>query len=73
MQHESGRSLIEVIGIMAIGAITMLSTVGLYNMIRHNQARTIASSELQQIARDVKLLMEMRGDYTGVSVDYLIK
>ncbi|MBD5391826.1 hypothetical protein HDR66_03400 [bacterium] len=73
MRDEYGRSLIEVIGIMAISAITMLSTIGMYNMIRHNQMRTIASSQMQQIARDVKLLMEMRGDYTGVSVDYLIK
>lgn len=73
MHHESGRSLIEVIGIMAISAITLLSTMGLYNMIRHNQMRSIASTQLQQIARDVKMLMEMRGDYTGVSVDYLIK
>lgn len=73
MHDEFGRSLIEIVGIMAIGAIMMVSTIGLYNMMRHNQVRTIAAAQMQQIARDVKLLMEMRGDYSGISVDYLIK
>ena len=73
MNDQSGRSLIEIIGIMAIGAIMTASAVSLYTMIRGNQTRTIASAQLQQIVRDTRLLMEMRGDYTGISVDYLIK
>lgn len=73
MHEESGRSLIEIIGIMAIGAIMTVSAVSLYAMIRGNQTRSIASAEMQQIVRDTHLLMEMRGDYTGISVDYLIK
>lgn len=73
MRQESGRSLIEIIGIMAIGAIMTASAVSLYNMIRGNQTRRIAAAEMQQIVRDTRMLMEMRGDYTGISVDYLIK
>lgn len=73
MRDESGRSLIEIVGIMAIGAIMTVSAVSMYNVIRGNQVRTIASSDLEAVARDTKLLLGMRGDYSGVSVDYLIK
>ena len=73
MKAESGRSLIEVIGVLAIGGVMAVATLGVYNMVRSNQTRTIADAELEQIAHDTKLLLEMRGTYEGVSVDYLIK
>ncbi len=73
MRDQSGRSLIEIIGVMAIGAMMAVGSIATYRMIRTNQTRTIASSELEQIARDVKILMDMRGTFDGVSVDYLIK
>lgn len=72
MKQESGRSLVEVMGVLAITAIMSASAIGLYSMIRKNQTRQIAATQLQQIAKNTKLLLEMRGDYTGVSVDYLI-
>ncbi len=73
MSEQSGRSLIEVIGVMTIAGIMTVSALGVYNMIRTNQVRTIASSHLRQIAENTKILMEMRDSYDGVSVDYLIK
>lgn len=73
MHDESGRSLIEIVGILAIGAIMTVSAVSLYAMIHSNQTRAIASAKLDQIVQDTHLLMEMRGDYSGISVDYLIK
>lgn len=73
MKAESGRSLIEVIGVMAIAGVMAVATLGVYNMVRANQTRTIAGAELEQIAHDTKLLLEMRGTYEGVSIDYLIK
>jgi len=73
MKNESGRSLIEIIGVLAITAVMTAAAVGVYNSIRHNQHNTIASAELRELAKNTKLLMGMRGDYTGVSVDYLIK
>lgn len=73
MREESGRSLIEIIGIMAIGAIMTVSAVSLYNVIRGNQMRAVASANMEALARDTRLLLGMRGDYSGVSVDYLIK
>ena len=65
--------MIEVIGVMAIAGIMTVSALGVYNMIRTNQTRTIADAELEQIAQNTKILMEMRGTYEGVSIDYLIK
>ena len=73
MKAESGRSLIEIVGVIAVGTVMVAAAIGMYGMMRDNNARSIASSQLKQIANDVKLLMEMRGDYYGLSVDYLIK
>jgi hypothetical protein len=73
MKYESGRSLIEIIGVLAITGVMTASALGIYNSIRHNQKNTIAAAELREVVKNTKLLMEMRGDYTGVSVDYLVK
>lgn len=73
MKSESGRSLIEMLGVLAIGAVMTVAAYGTYNMLRTNQKRNLAMSEIEQIARNTKILLETRGDYTGVSVDYLIK
>lgn len=73
MKHESGRSLIEVIGVISITAVMTVAAIGAYNVMRTNQKRTIANAELQQIAQDTKILLEMRGTYEGISVEYLVK
>lgn len=73
MQSESGRSLIEMLGILAIGAVMTVGAYQTYNTLRSNQVRNLALSELEQVARNTKILLEMRGDYTGVSVEYLVK
>lgn len=73
MKTEYGRSLIELVGVLAIGGIMTASALGMYKMVRNNQSRHIANLTLEQIARDTKLLLSQRGDYTGVSVEYLIK
>lgn len=73
MHEESGRSLIEIVGVLAIVGMMTAAAIGMYTTIRNKQTRTIAAAELEQIVKNTKLLMEMRGDYTGLSVDYLIK
>ena len=72
MKSESGRSLIEIIGVLAIGAVMATAAVKMYGQIRTTQTRAIAASELEQIAKNVKLLTGARGLYAGVSVDYLV-
>jgi len=73
MRQESGRSLIEIIGVLAIGTIMAVAAVEMYGQIRTSQTRTIVSSELEHLAKNVKLLSGARGTYAGVSVDYLVK
>jgi len=73
MKSESGRSLIEMLGVLAVGAVMTAAAYGTYNMLRTKQIRNMAVSELEQIARNTKILLEARADYSGVSVDYLIK
>ena len=73
MKNELGRSLIEIVGVIAIGAVMTAAAIGMFRTMRDNHVRNIASSQLKQIASDVKILMEPRGDYNGISVDYLIK
>lgn len=73
MTQESGRSLIEIIGVMAIAGVMTVAAFRMYAMIRNNQTRTIATAELKQLAADTKMLMGVRGTYEGVSVDYLVK
>lgn len=73
MREQSGRSLIEIIGYLAIAGILMAGVITTYNVIRNRQVRVIATATIEQIAKNTKLLMELRGSYNGVSVDYLIK
>lgn len=73
MKQEYGRSLIEIIGVLAIGALMSAATIAMYRQVRTTQIRTIATTELEKIVKDVKLLTGARGTYEGVSVEYLIK
>ncbi|MDR0727157.1 MAG: type II secretion system GspH family protein [Rickettsiales bacterium] len=73
MTEQSGRSLVEIIGVMAIGGILMAALVTTYNTVRARQVRTIAAAQLEQIAKNTRLLLEQRHNYSGVSVDYLVK
>ncbi len=73
MHAESGRSLIEIIGVLAVAAIMAAGAVGMYGALHRRSVRTIASADLAQVANNVRLLMAPRGDYRAVSIDYLIK
>ena len=73
MRAESGRSLIEIMGVIAITGVMTGTAIKIYQSIHHNQRNTIAAAELRELAKNTKILMEMRGDYTGVSVEYLVK
>ena len=72
MREQSGRSLIEIIGVLAIGAIMLSGTYAIYNSTNEKQKRLIAGTELQNIATKTKTLLEYSG-YQPVSVDFLIE
>lgn len=73
MTEQSGRSLIEVLGVLAIGAIITAAAVGMYSQIRGSARRQFAITQMSDVARDAKLLMGARGDYSGISVEYLVQ
>lgn len=73
MSCESGRSLIEVIGVMAIAGLMTVGAFKAYQVMRTNQTRTIATADLNKLVQDTRMLFETRGAYDGVSVGYLIK
>lgn len=73
MKTESGRSLIEVIGVLGITAVMTASAIGIYNSIHQNQKHSIAAATLREVAKDIHTLMGMRGKYDGLSIEYLVK
>lgn len=72
MREQSGRSLIEIIGVLAIGAVMVSAAFAMYRSANLRQKRLIASEMLHDIATKTKTLLEYSG-YQPVSVDYLIE
>jgi len=72
MREQSGRSLIEIIGVLAIGAIMVSAVFSMYKTANRQQKRFIANETLSDIATKTKTLLEYDG-YQPVSVDYLIE
>ena len=54
MREQSGRSLIEIIGVLAIGAIMVSATYSIYHSTNEKQKRFVASETLKDIAKNTK-------------------
>ena len=72
MREESGRSLIEIIGVLAIGAIMVSAAFSMYKTSNQRQKRLIATEAMRDIVTKTKTLLEYSG-YQPVSVDFLIE
>ena len=72
MKEQSGRSLIEMSGVLAIGAIMISAVFAMYHSIDGRQKRLIASETLHDIAQKTQTLLKYSG-YTPVSVDFLME
>lgn len=72
MREQSGRSLIEIIGVLAIGAIMVSAAFAMYRTANQRQRRLIASETLNDIASKTKTLLEYSG-YQPISIAYLIE
>lgn len=72
MNQESGRSLLEIIGVLAIGAVLLSTSITAYNSINAKQKRMIATENIKDIATKTKTLLEYSG-YQPVSVNFLIE
>jgi len=71
MREESGRSLIEILGVLAIGATMLAAAYSMYKTIDNRQKRLITFETIADIAKKTKILYEYSG-YTGVTVGKLI-
>lgn len=72
MREQLGRSLIEIIGVLAIGAVMVSAAFSMYRTANQRQKRLIATEKLRDIATKTKTLLEYSG-YQNVSVDFLIE
>nr|MBQ0091219.1 hypothetical protein [Candidatus Enterousia merdequi] len=72
MREQSGRSLIEIISVLAIGGFMIAASYSMYNSINAKQKRIIASEEIKTIAEKTQTLLQYSG-YQNVSVDFLIE
>ena len=73
MIQESGRSLIELMGVMIVSGILVASTVKMYNSIRKNQILSISIIKLEDVSKNIKYLKSKEDGYADISIDYLIK
>lgn len=61
MNEQSGRSLIEIVGVLAIGVIMISAAYSMYRSINNRQKRMIAYETVKEVVTKTKTLME----YTG--------
>jgi Tfp pilus assembly protein PilE len=70
---QRGASMIEMLGVLALSGIMTYGAIKLYQSVRSRQARAAAAMELSDLAANAKVLFRGRGDYSAISLDYLIK
>lgn len=70
---ESGRSLIEMLGIMALAGVMALGAIRMYSTVHNRQARFIADKELAELAENARIIYSGHKNYAGISKSYLIK
>jgi Tfp pilus assembly protein PilE len=58
MKEESGRSLIEIVGVLAIGTIMIAAAYSIYRSIDNRQKRLIASETIKETAQNIKTMYE---------------
>ncbi|MDR0449159.1 MAG: hypothetical protein LBG89_01710 [Rickettsiales bacterium] len=73
MKHELGRSLIEMVGVLAIGGIMTAAAFRAFQVIQTNQNRLIAEDQLRDVANNAKILFSGRKSFENISAGYLIK
>jgi Tfp pilus assembly major pilin PilA len=73
MREQSGRSLIEMLGVLAIAGVMTAGTIKMYQVVRTRQVHMIAAEDIKTIALNTKVLYATHSNYNEISVDYLIK
>ena len=73
LREQSGRSLIETLGMLAIMGVLVAATFGIYQTVQTRMTRTIATSEMSDVARDARILFAGRPDFYGISLNHMIR
>jgi len=71
--QESGRSLIEVIGAMAIASVIAVGAFAAYQLATTRMDRTITTEELRDITRNARILFAGRDNFGGISVNFMVR
>jgi len=71
--EESGRSLLEMLGVLALGGILTVGALQMYHGIRARHMRFVGEQELKNLAENAKLLYAGRRNFTTITKNFLIK
>lgn len=73
MREQSGRSLIEIMGVLAIGAVMTAATYKVFRNINQKADNMVASETLKDIKTNIQTMKSPKNGYLWVSVDALIE
>ena len=72
MREESGRSMIEMLGVLALAAIAAVGAFKIYDYARLKQTRIGAEYELSQMMTRTNELYLGANSFEGISLEYLV-
>ena len=73
LRQQRGISMIEMLGVLALAGVMAFGAFKLYQSMRARQVRLTVEIELGDLAQNARLLFRGRGDYSNISVEYLVK
>lgn len=67
MRQESGRSMIEMLGVLAIMGVITVGAIGMISTAMRTQKRTTVNDEVIQIVTGVRQLLGEYDDYSNIN------
>ncbi len=67
MKYESGRSMIEMLGVLAIMGIITVGAIGMISTAMRTQKRNTVNEEVLQIVTGVRQLLGEYDDFSGIN------
>lgn len=67
MRHESGRSMIEMLGVLAIMGVITIGAISMISTAMRTQKRTTVNDEVIQIVTSVRQLLGEYDDYSHIN------
>ncbi|MDR2685601.1 MAG: type II secretion system GspH family protein [Rickettsiales bacterium] len=73
MKNESGRTLMETLGVLAISGILAAAAFQAYRVVQTRQSRFIAEDNIRSISTNARILFAGRQSFENISADYMIR